>query len=114
MQILSNVFREGWPETLAHASKYERRHKQVIELYWNCRDELSTEDGLIYKGHRLVISASERSGIVKSLRRSHIGVEGTLRRARNIVYWPGITAQIKVYLSKCSICNSFRNNVENR
>ena len=80
----------------------------MIELYWNCRDELTTEDGLIYRGHRLVIPAGERSDIVKSLYESHIGVEGTLRRPRGIVYWPGITAQLKDYLTKDSICNSDR------
>ena len=45
---------------------------------------------------------------MKSLHESHIGVEGTLHRARDIVYWPGITAQLKDYLSKCGICNRYR------
>jgi len=84
LQILSNIIREGWPETLAQAPKSDRRRKQVIELYWNCRDELSTEDGLIYRGHRLVIPVGESSNIVKSLHESHIGVEGTLRRASDV------------------------------
>ena len=81
LQILSNVIRKGWPETLAQACENDKRQKQVIELYWNSRDELTTEDGLVYKGHRLVIPAGEHSDIVKSLHESHIGVEGTLRRA---------------------------------
>ena len=108
LQILSNVIRKGWPETLAQARENDKHQKQVIELYWNSRDELTIEDGLVYKGHRLVIPAGERSDIVKSLHESHIGVEGTLRRARDIVYWPGITAQLKDYLSKCGICNRYQ------
>ena len=92
LQILSDIIHEGWPETIAHAPKFDRRRKQVIELYWNCRDELTTEDGLMYRGDRLVIPVGECSNIVKSLHESHIGVEGTLRRARNIIYWPGIRA----------------------
>ena len=108
LQILSNVICKGWLETLAQACENDKHQKQVIELYWNSWDELTTEDGLVYKGHRLVIPAGERSDIVKSLHESHIGVEGTLRRARDIVYWPGITAQLKDYLSKCGICNRYR------
>ena len=108
LQILSEIILQGWPESLTQASKYERPRKQVIELYWNSRDELTTEDGLIYKGHRLLIPSKERPGIIKSLHESHIGVEGTLRRARDIVYWPGITNQLKDCLSKCGICNSHR------
>ena len=108
LQILTNVISDGWPETLAQAGECGRWRKQVTELYWNCRDELTTDDGLVYRGHRLVIPAKERPNIVKRLHESHIGIEGTLRRARDIVYWPGITAQLKDYLSKCGICNSYR------
>ena len=108
LQILTNVISDGWPETLAQARECDRRRKQVTELYWKCRDELTADDGLVYRGHRLVIPAKERPNIVKRLHESHIGIEGTLRRARDIVYWPGITAQLKDYLSKCGICNSYR------
>ena len=108
LQTLSDVIHEGWPETLSEAHKYDRRRRQVIELYWNSRDELTIEDGLVYKGHRLVIPFKERSGVVKSLHESHIGIEGTLRRARDIVYWPGITAQLKDHLSRCGICNRYQ------
>ena len=73
LQILSHVIREGWLETLAHAPKFDRRRNQVIGLYWNCRDELNTEDGLIYRGHHLVIPAGERSDMVKSLHESYWG-----------------------------------------
>ena len=69
---------------------------QVIELYWNSGDELTIEDGLVYKGHRLVIPFKQRPGVVKSLHESHIGLEGTLRRACDIAYWPGITASSKI------------------
>ena len=108
LQILSNITYDGWPETLSQAREFDRGRKQVFELYWNCKDELTADDGLVYRGHRLVIPTKERANIVKSLPESHIGIEGTLRRARDIVYWPGITAQLKDYLSKCGICNRYR------
>ena len=73
LQILSNIIREVWLETLAHAPKFDRRRNQVIGLYWNCRDELITEDGLIYRGHHLVKPAGERSDMVKSLHESYWG-----------------------------------------
>ena len=41
LQILSDVIHEGWPESLPGAHKYDRRWRQVIELYWNSRDELT-------------------------------------------------------------------------
>ena len=81
-QILSNVIYDGWPETLSQAREFDRGRKQVIELHWNCKDELTTDDGLVYRGHRLVIPTKERANIVMSLHESHIGIEGT----RDIVY----------------------------
>jgi len=108
LRILSDVIHEGWPKNLAEAHKYDSRLRQVIELYWNSRDELTMEEGLVYKGHRLVIPFKERPGIVKSLHESHIGIEGTLHRARDIIYWPGITVQLKDHLSRCGICNRYQ------
>ena len=98
----------GWPETVAIAHEYDSRRRQVIELYWNSRDVLTIEDELVYKGHHLVIPFKQRPGVVKSLHESHIGIQGTLRRACDIVYWPRITAQLKDHLSRCGICNRYR------
>ena len=40
---------------------------------------------------------------------SHLGVQKCLRRARDIVFWPGINGQIKESVAKCAICNEIRN-----
>ena len=100
LEILTNVIGDGWPETLAQTREFYRRQKQVIELYWNCRDDVTTDDGFVHRGHRLVIPVKERSNIVKSLHESHVGIEGTLRRARDIAFWPGITAPAQRLLIK--------------
>ena len=73
LQILTNVIGDGWAETLAQAGEFDRRQKQVIELYRNCGDELTADDGLVYRGHRLVIPAKEHSNIVKSLMNRMLG-----------------------------------------
>ena len=44
LQILTNVIGDGWPEILAQACEFDRPQKQVIEVYWNWRDELTTDD----------------------------------------------------------------------
>ena len=41
---------------------------------------MTTDEGLVYKGHRQVIPTKERANIVNSLHESHIGIEGTLQR----------------------------------
>jgi len=42
------------------------------------------------------------------LHQGHIGIENTLRRARDHVYWPGMNAEVKDFISKCDVCNSQR------
>ena len=108
LKILIQFITHGWPDSRKEASKLDNSKKRVFDLYWNSRDELTYENGIIYKGHRVVIPAAERHRTMKSLHQSHIGIEGTLRRARDTVYWPGITAVLKDYISKCGICNRYR------
>ena len=60
--ILSDIIHEGWLETLAEAHKYDRHQRQVTELYCNSHEELTIEDGLVYKGHCLGSITSRCSG----------------------------------------------------
>jgi len=39
---------------------------------------------------------------------SHLGIQGCLRRAKEAFYWPGIYKQITQFISRCSICNSYK------
>ena len=35
---------------------------------------------------------------------SHLGIEACLRRARECIYWPGMSAEMKQYISTCETC----------
>ncbi|UYV71034.1 K02A2.6-like [Cordylochernes scorpioides] len=48
MQVLVNLIRKGWPK-----SKY-KVSREAME-YWKFRDELTEQDGIIYKGQKVVI-----------------------------------------------------------
>ena len=45
--------------------------------------------------------------MLKKIHASHFGIEGSLQRARKILYWPGMTAAIRDHVSACRTCNSF-------
>ena len=38
----------------------------------------------------------------------HIGLEGCLHRARDLMFWPRMTVQLMDYIAKCDVCMSFR------
>lgn len=37
---------------------------------------------------------------------SHIGIQGCLRRTREVVYWPQMDKDVAAYVAKCDVCNS--------
>ena len=78
-----------------------------VRPYVTFADELMiVSGGLVYKGNRVVIPHGMRDDILQRIHSSHIGVNGCIRRARESVYFPGITAAIKDMVSKCAICVS--------
>ena len=81
LQMLKKVILDGFPDT---------KHKlpAAIHPYFHLRDELSVHDGIIFKGPRCVIPQTLRPRIKAKLHKSHIGVQGCLRRARETLYWP--------------------------
>lgn len=74
LQVLKAVIQHGWPE-----------NKNTLLLlaspYFDMRDELSVQDGLIFKGERIVVLEVARSGLLKGIHNSHLGVNGCLNRA---------------------------------
>ena len=50
-----------------------------------------------------------RETILEKLHLGHLGIDGTTRRARETVFWPGYTQDIKKKIQQCSTCNSYSN-----
>ena len=52
----------------------QRIHQSTLPLlaspYFDTRDELSVQDGLIFKGERAVVHKAARSGLLKSIHNS--------------------------------------------
>ena len=82
----------------------------VIHPYFSICDELSVVDGIVFKGFKCVIPQSLRPKIKSKLHKSHIGIQGYLRRAREVLYWPGMNSKLTDYISKCDVCASSSNN----
>ena len=75
-----------------------------LHPYFLVRDEVSAQDGLIFKGQRCVIPLSLRTKIKEKLYGAHTGIQSCLRRARETVYWPGMNFDLTDHISKCDIC----------
>lgn len=96
----------GWPEHKAAVHPSAR-------VYWQFRDELHTEHGLLYRGCRLVIPVQERKGVIATLHSAHQGLEKMIQKARLGVYWPSMSADLREALDNCFPCRS-RDRANNR
>ena len=101
LQCLTQIILQGWPD-----------QKEVLlsefHPYFIVRDELTAQDGILFKGLRCVIPLSLRPKIRERLHGAHTGVEGCLPRARETVYWPGMNADLRDYRAKCDVCATYQ------
>ena len=67
-------------------------------------DEITTEDGLLLKGERLIIPFCDQPKILQQLPHGHLGLQKCLNRARVTVYWPNLNNQLKELETNCTIC----------
>ena len=95
------VISQGWPSD-------KDKVPPEIKPYYPFRHNLAVYNGVVFKDDRVVIPPSLRKSIVRRLHSAHIGIEGTLRRARECVFWPGMTSELRDVLSQCEICNTFQ------
>ena len=101
LKVLMQVVQQGWPHSKSQVPV-------EAQPYFTSHDELSVQDGLVFKGQRIIIPAALRQETIRKLHSSHVGVEACLRRAREVLYWPLMSAEIKDYVSCCSVCNMVR------
>ena len=101
LQQLQQQMIQGWPD-------HEHEIPHHLGIYWNTRHELSEAEGLIFKGHQLVIPTAMRSSMLTLIHESHLGIEKSKARAREILFWPGMWKGIYEKVSKCSTCVTFR------
>ena len=66
-----------------------------IRWYFHFREELTIQDRILFKETRVIVPAALRSLMLKKVHSSHIGIDGCLRPARDVLFWPGMTTEIK-------------------
>lgn len=101
MQSLIASIKSGWAPS-------RKQCNPELTPYYDKRSELVEDKGIVFVGERLVVPTSLRKEMLKQIHRSHIGIEGCLRRAREVLYWPLMNAEVKDFISKCSVCQSHK------
>nr|XP_054767488.1 uncharacterized protein K02A2.6-like [Lytechinus pictus] len=98
LQTVIKYVCQGWPALARDCANNVRQ-------YFSIKHELTVDDGIVFKGLRCVIPSAMRAEIRDKLHAAHTGIESTLKRARECVYWPLMTAELTDYIAKCPTCN---------
>ena len=94
---LAKTVHEGWLQSKKDCPK------QLLD-FWSFRQEISKEDGLLYKNQRLIVPHSEKLETLKVLHLGHYAVDKMQLRALETVYWPGINKDILKQYQSCKTC----------
>lgn len=80
--------------------------------YAKLRNDLVIEDGLIFKGNRLVIPPRLRKSIINELHKGHIGADSMKSLARHSVWWNNIDKDIEHHVKACDGCCMGKDHVQ--
>ena len=104
LQILKSVILQGWPAERNAAPAQ-------VAPYYSIRDELSVQDGLIFRSERVVIPKALRGNMKQRIHSSYMGAESCLREC---IFWPGMNAEIKEMIAACETCRKYERSQPNQ
>jgi len=94
---LSLLIMTGWPTAKTGVDP-------LVRPYFTFKDELSSADGIVYKGQQAVIPTLMRPAMLDKIHKTHIGVGLCIRRAKVSLLWPGMASDIKNKCMSCPVC----------
>ena len=99
LQSLKHYISTGWPAKRSQIPVF-------LHPYWNYRDELMIEKGILMKNSKVLIPETLKQKYLMQIHQGHQGIEACRSRAREFVFWVNINSDLKEMVEKCDICQS--------
>ena len=80
LQLLTQRIIEGWPEDI-------KQCKPETCQYFNFKESLAVENGVIFKGRQVIIPKASQKEILRQLHTSHQGIKKTQMAGERICIW---------------------------
>ena len=74
LQLLKSIVENGWPQMKSEVPP-------SITPYWNYRDEITTHDGIMFRGAKVIVPKSMQREMLHNIHSSHLGIEKCKPRA---------------------------------
>lgn len=102
---VSNYYYQGWPE-------HKRKLQDTAKLYWTIKNDIHVINGIVFRNHQIVVPKTLRKEMISRIHEGHLGIEKCKRRARELLWWPGMNTDIEQAVQACNTCQ--RHRVSNR
>lgn len=97
---------------LWYNSEWPKNDKNIqgIELkkLYKLKDYLVVKDQLIFYENKILIPKHIRKEMISIVHAGHAGIVKCKKRARKVLYWPGMSRDIEEFVSKCKACEKYR------
>lgn len=95
-QYLTMMIKKGWPIT-----------RDEVFKFYNYGEEMMVQNSVIFKGQRIFVPTEMRHTLIKRSHSVHQGIDTSIRRARNSLFWHSMSADIKAKVENCGTCQQF-------
>ncbi|XP_059201274.1 uncharacterized protein K02A2.6-like [Centropristis striata] len=85
---------EGWPDKV----------EDTLKVFFTKRSELSTEQGCVLWGTRVIVPSKMRKSLLEEIHSGHQGIVKTKALARNFVWWPNLDSDVEQMCKECETC----------
>jgi len=94
---IAQYCQSGWPDKTALSTE--------VQPFYSVAAELSIENGLLMRGCRIVIPTELQSEMLNKIHEGHLGITKCRARARQSIWWPGISKHLEEKVKNCLDCS---------
>ncbi|XP_052132660.1 uncharacterized protein K02A2.6-like [Frankliniella occidentalis] len=100
LRVLYDALSTTWPDVIT----------TPLQPYYNIKMELTTLDGCILRGDRVVVPEVLRGRVLASLHAAHHGMTKMKAIMQSYAWWPGVTTNITDIVKACPTCREHQRN----
>lgn len=99
---LKRLYQTGWPSDKTKVTP-------AVRYYWKHKSKIFVENNLLFIEHAIIIPTSMRKVCIqKAYDDAHFGINRTLNRAKEVMFWPGMTEEIIEAVATCTISGKYQ------
>ena len=99
-------------DVIRQETKNDQELQSIIKQIENGKNgsQFSLENGIVFRGHRVMIPGKLQTAVLRELHATHVGVSKMKELARACCHWSTINKFIEAMCRNCQACNDVKNN----